>query len=176
MSRRVRVYPHNDLFNLASYQRETINKKVHEGNEYAINLGCQACLISLAFATEALVNFVGHMKIDNWQERAAFRSKLSQVCDAANIEFDLESEPLSVIWNLKELRDSMAHGQPEEFESDAETREEVRAAMQCAWDVGLNPVFVNDSYSVVKSFKSALLQGCNISLGQSLTSTIGPGM
>lgn len=61
----VRVYPHNDLLNLAFYQRETINTKVQSRIEDAISLDCPSCIISLAFATEAIANLAVHRKIPN---------------------------------------------------------------------------------------------------------------
>lgn len=69
MTHRVKVYPHNDLLNLAHFQRETIRRKLATEDHDGIKLDCLSCLISLAFSVEALVNFVGHKKVSKWRER-----------------------------------------------------------------------------------------------------------
>ncbi len=88
MSHRIRVYPHNDLFNLAYYQKQAINNKVEEGIEDALRLDCLSCIISLSFSVEALINFVGSKRVQNWQERQSYRNKVNQVCHAAQLQFD----------------------------------------------------------------------------------------
>ncbi len=72
---KIQVYPHNDLLNLAYFQRNSIKKKLEDPESEGIKLDCLACLISLAFSVEAIVNFVGHKKIDNWKEKDHFRQK-----------------------------------------------------------------------------------------------------
>ena len=83
MTHKIRVYPHNDLLNLAYYQRENINDKVAVDCQDGLALDCQACIISLAFSVEALINFVGHKKVENWNEFQRYPAKLRQVCAAA---------------------------------------------------------------------------------------------
>lgn len=173
MSHRVRVYPHNDLFNLAHYQKGVINNKVEQGVEDALSLDCLSCLISLAFTVEALVNFVGNKRVRDWQERKPYRKKISQVCQVARLNFDETVEPFSTLWTLKELRDVIAHGKPLEIRTIASTREELRAAMACPWDSNLNPDFINTAYDQVKAFERLLFVNCKIRIGQTLTSAVG---
>jgi hypothetical protein len=150
MSHRVRVYPHNDLLNLAHYQREIINSKESEGVGDALGLDCLSCLISLAFSVEALVNFIGQKKINGWQERKVYRNKINQVCEEASLVFNENEEPFKTIWQLKELRDSIAHGQPIELTTSVSSREELRRAMECPWDQHLSSEYINHAYNMIK--------------------------
>ena len=176
MSHRIRVYPHNDLLNLAHYQREVINNKESEGIEDALALDCLSCLISLAFSVEALVNFVGQKKIIDWQERQSYRNKINQVCEQASLVFDENEVPFKTLWQLKELRDSIAHGQPIEVTTSVNTREELRRAMECPWDQHLTSEYINHAYEAVKQFERQLFQNCQIAVGQTLTSAVGCGI
>ena len=175
MTHRVRVYPHNDLSNLAHYQRETINKKIAESNEDGIDLDCLSCLISLAFSVEALLNFVGYKKVKNWKERQPYRDKMVQVCKAVGLQFSQEVDPYKTLWELKELRDSIAHGQPIEVSAKVRNREELRKAMECPWDKNLNAEYINQTYKIVVQFEKDLLEKGKISLGETLTSAVSAG-
>lgn len=170
MTHNTRVYPHTRHLNLAHYQLETINNKVSINNEDALTLDCQACLTSLAFTVEALINFIGHKKVENWVERRPFPKKLRQVCAVANIDFNLGIEPLQRIDLIQEIRNLMAHGQPIESNEVIGSQEELRLALACPWDRYANPDFVNETYQAVKQFQVLLLSGCEISIGETLTS------
>jgi hypothetical protein len=169
---RVRVYPHNDLMNLAHYQRETIRNKLEAGKEDVLALDCLSCLISLAFSVEALVNFVGFKRVNGWRARKPYYEKISQVCSAAGVEFDKSVGMYGLLWELKKLRDSIAHSKPSEFSKDVNTREEVRAHMQCPWESCLTPEYVEEIYKTVKTFKRMLLKNCNIKVGETVTSAV----
>jgi hypothetical protein len=173
---KIRVYPHNDLLNLANYQRGMINNKIENGIQDAIKLDCMSCLISLAFAVEALVNFVGFKRVRNWRERRPYREKIGEICRIAGFEFDESQDPFSTIWALKIDRDLMAHGQPFEGSLSVSNREELRNAMECPWDQHLNPDYVNHAYNRVKEFERRIFEALNISIADSLTSSIGAGL
>jgi len=169
---KVRVYPHNDLLNLAHYQREVINGKVTAGIEDAIPLDCLSCIISMAFSVEAIVNFVGHQRVQGWRERRPYRDKVNEVCGIAGLVFDEATEPFSTVWQLKETRDMIAHGQPFEGNVNVRTREELHALMECPWDQHLTPQYINCAYRQVKEFKHQLFDGAGISLAHTLTSSV----
>ena len=172
---RVRVYPHNDLMNLAHYQRETIRDKLATGEEYALALDCLSCLVSLAFSVEALVNFVGSKRVKGWKERKSYYEKISEVCSAAGEEFDKSVGIYKSLWELKELRDSIAHGKPIELTTDSKTRDELRVKMQCPWDSHLIPDHVESAYEIVKNFERMLFKNCNITIGETVTSAVMTG-
>lgn len=176
MTHRVRVYPHNDLFNLAHYHREVVNTKALSGKQDDISLDCMSCLIALSFSTEALINFIGHKRVEDWEERQPYRNKINQVCGAAALDFNVEQEPFSTLCTLKELRDSIAHGQPIEVNTTARTRDELRTSMACPWDQHLNPEYVNHAYEQAKLFERALFANCRISVGETITSAVGVGV
>lgn len=112
MTHKVRVYPHNDLLNLASYHRSIINDKTDKGSQDALSLDCMSCLIALSFGVEAFINFIGYKKVPDWCERQSFKNKIAAIYKAINISFDEKNDPYLTVWKLKELRDCMAHGQP----------------------------------------------------------------
>lgn len=176
MTHRVKVYPHNDLFNLAHYHREVINQKVSAGEQDAISLDCMSCLIALAFSIEALINFVGSKRVEDWQERQPYRNKINQVCAAASLNFDTDQEPFSTLWALKELRDSIAHGQPIKVNTTARTRDELRTSMECPWYKNLSPEYVNHAYEQAKFFERTLFTNCEIKVEETITSAVGIGV
>ncbi|EKO3573764.1 hypothetical protein P0E94_003474 [Vibrio metschnikovii] len=175
MTHRVRVYPHNDLMNLAHYQRETIRAKVANEDRDGIKLDCLSCLISLAFSVEALVNFVGYKKVDKWKEFDRYINKITKVCAKAGVEFDKNVGMYAQLWQLKKLRDDVAHGKPIEINTEVNTREELRERMSCPWDVNLTPETVEAMFVVVKDFEKLLFNNCQINIGDTLTSAVRVG-
>ena len=171
---RIRVYPHNDLFNLANYQRGIINSKLAKDIEEDIVLDCLSCIISMAFCVEALVNFVGHRKIENWNERSPFRIKIDRVCNVCGLSFDQEQEPFATLWQLKQARDMIAHGQPYEANVEIHSNEELHEALEPGWNQHLTPEFINYAYERITEFKHDLLRGAHITIGSTLTSSTGP--
>lgn len=170
---KIHVYPHNDLLNLAYYQKSVIEKKLNEGIQDALSLDCMACLISVAFSVEALINFVGSWKVDNWNERWCYQIKVTRVCESVGLQFDRTQEPYARLWELKELRDQLAHSEPIETNATVRNCEELREVMQCPWDQILNPDYVFGSYDAVKEFRRLLFEHGNIALGQTVTSAFG---
>ncbi|SHG07896.1 hypothetical protein [Vibrio gazogenes] len=175
MTYRVKVYPHNDLLNLAHFQRETIRKKLADENLDGIKLDCLSCLVSLAFSVEALVNFVGYKKIPKWKEFDRYKNKITKVCAKAGVEFDKSVGLYEKLWQLKELRDHVAHGEPIEIETDVTTREELREQMSCPWDSCLTPEIVETMFRTVKEFEKLLFTNCHINVGETLTSAVRVG-
>lgn len=143
-----------------------------DGIKDAIGLDCMSCLISLAFTTEALVNFVGKKRVRHWKEKNYYMPKMDQVCAQAGLKFSKHTEPYKTLWELKELRDSMAHGKPEEFETEIKDRDDLRKAMECEWDKNLTPTYVNSAYDQVKEFERLLFVNCKISVGETITSIV----
>jgi len=173
MSHRVSVYPHNDLLNLSHYQTVKINEKVEAGDPNGVALDCMSALIAMAFAVEAVINLVGHKRVRGWKERKPYKEKAEAVCSVAGCSFDKAIEPYRTLWQMKELRDAMAHGKPQTFSASAKTREDLRKSMECSWDVYSTPEYVNHAWSQVKEFDHMLLKGSKLSVGETLTGAIG---
>lgn len=168
----VRHYPHNDLGNLAHYHLAIINRKAAQRDREGISLDCMSFLIALAFAVEALINFVGSKKVANWKEKAPYTVKVSKVLESAGIVPDEKIDPYVTLEILKKIRDQLAHGKPAEFNDPAQTRAELRDAMAAPWDEYLDPDFCSQAYDHVTKFKRHLLKSAGISLGASLTNAV----
>lgn len=175
MTHRVKVYPHNDLLNLAHFQRETIRRKLATEDHDGIKLDCLSCLISLAFSVEALVNFVGHKKVSKWREFDRYKNKMVKVCARAGVAFDENVGIYEKLWQLKLLRDDVAHGKPIEIETDVTSRNELREQMCCPWDANLTPETVEKMFEAVKEFEKLLFINCKINIGETLTSAVRIG-
>lgn len=173
MSHRVSVYPHNDLLNLAHYQTAKINEKVEAGDPSGIALECMSALIAMAFAVEAVINLVGNKRVRGWKEKKPYKEKAEAVCSVAGCSFDKAIEPYKTLWQLKELRDAMAHGKPQKFSAIAKTREDLRKSMECSWDAYSIPEYVNHAWFQVKEFEHMLFKGSKLSVGETLTGAIG---
>ena len=167
MATRARVYPHNDLSNLAHYQLQGIRAKVANGNDDGLALDCMACLISLAFSVEAFINFLGDHKLDKWNERSPFKNKIEAVCAGIGMKFDKQTEPFTSIWKLKETRDSIAHAKPKLVTGDEDPQE----LMAADWDKLLDHEFLEQAYTRVSEFEKTVLAGYQISIVDSLTSS-----
>ena len=67
----------------------------------------------------------------------------------------------------------MAHGRPMEFQSPAQSRGELRAAMAAPWDTHASPEFARQGMQKVQEFRDQLFDAANIRPGSALTSAIG---
>ncbi len=170
MTHIIRVYPHNDLLNLAFYNIEIIRTKVKNLNNESLSLDCMNCLISLAFSVEAIINFVGNMKITNWEEREKHHKKLKQVCEGVNIDFDENIEPFKTLKIIKDIRDNIAHGKPIERQVDIKTKQDLKDAMNQPWDDNCNPEFVENAFQHVNEFETLLLTNWDIDISSTVTS------
>ena len=169
MTHIIQVYPHNDLLNVAHYHLSIINEKVAHGNNDALSLDCISCLTSLAFGVEAFINFVGSKVVPKWKERQPFIDKLTSVYGQIGGSFDKNSDPYKTIWELKELRDDLAHGKPIEKEIDTTSKEDLWSEMKAPWDHRLNIDYANHSYEQVKIWQRELLDRSGISIDETIT-------
>lgn len=114
------IYVHNDLSNAARHFILQINDKLKREDLQGIAFEYMACMVMLAFAFEAKINFLGYKLIDSWKERQPFDDKVNNVFDHLRVNPDWEVRPYSSVKKLKEFRDSIAHGKPVEVEFDEE--------------------------------------------------------
>ena len=173
MTHKVRVYPHNDLLNLAHYHRSVINGKIENGEQDALSLDCMSCIIALSFGVEAFINFIGSNRVHDWRERQPFIDKIKEIYKAIGGSFNKTIDPYLTIWQLKELRDSMAHGQPVENDVSVSSREELWAEMRAPWGHCLNQEFINHAYAQVKIWQTELRKMWGTSIGSTITSARG---
>lgn len=170
MTHRVNIRPHNDLLNLAHYHYETINRKISDGVAEAVALDCMSCIVALAFSVEALVNFVGSVRVPAWKERRAFAEKLDKVTEAVGLPYDSTVEPYQTIAILKQIRDQIAHGQPIEKSVRVSSTATLKEAMEAPWDAFLTPAFCCRAYMRVNDFERLLLERSGIPIEQTITS------
>lgn len=156
MQYKVESYPHNDLMNLSFYNMQNIEKKLEMEDGDGIALDCLNCIISLAFASEAIINCIGERCIDKWLEKMPFYKKFNLVCGADN----KNNEPYTTIIKLKELRDNLAHPKPRRQVVIMEkySCSDVKKLMGQPWDDFCSPEFVRDAYEKVKIFECDLLE------------------
>ncbi|WP_316674895.1 hypothetical protein [uncultured Tolumonas sp.] len=106
------IYVHNDIANAAHHLSSRIESNKINGIEEGISLDIMSCLIMLAFEFEAKVNFIGHMKIKEWNERDNFHNKTKTIYKSLKLNLIKDSRPYKTILTLKDYRDSIAHGKP----------------------------------------------------------------
>lgn len=112
MAHQAEIYPHHDLFNLAYYHLQAIERKQREGSTEGIALDCMSCLLALGITVEALINFAGESLVLSWKERDKYHLKLEKVCEELGFNLDESREPFKALKELKEIRDKMAHAKP----------------------------------------------------------------
>ena len=112
------VYIHNNLANAAFHFKSVIEDRLKKDNRKGITFDCMACLVMCAFSFEAYINFLGSKLIEKWNERQKFETKIAQVLDRVKIKPDWHKRPYSAINRLKDFRDFVAHGKPDEEEYD----------------------------------------------------------
>jgi hypothetical protein len=112
------IYIHNDLAGAAFYFKETIGSKLAVNDRKGIAFDYMTCLLLLAFTFEAQINFLGLKLISDWKERQPFSDKVDAVLKHLGMTPDWTARPYKTIGRLKEFRDLLAHGKPDETEFD----------------------------------------------------------
>src|ERR1700686_2956722 len=112
------IYIHNTLQNTAWFLKEEIDNLIKEKGE-AIGLKIMACLVMLAFAFEARINFLGFKAYgEKWEERRPYLDKVKRIARKLGVKLSHESRPYLTIKELKQFRDTMAHGKPAEIRGE----------------------------------------------------------
>lgn len=172
MPHQIKVYPHNDLFNLAHYHREIIRKKVSAYDEDGLALDCMSFIIATAFGIEAFINYMGSQVVQDWKERQPFKSKLDQIYDALGGKFDKCVEPHNLVWEIKEIRDDIAHGKPYEDVVKIRSTDELWIEMSAPWDHRLESDYVELVYKQVDAWVKELLELAKIPFESTITSAM----
>jgi len=112
------IHIHNDISNTAHYLKTRIEEKEAAEDRQGIALDITACLVMLAFTFESRLNFIGEQKVADFKERRVFDKKVETVLKALGLEPDFSVRPYSSIKELKNFRDTIAHGKPDTIEVD----------------------------------------------------------
>jgi hypothetical protein len=167
---KIQVYPHNDIFNLAHYHLDIINKKVALRDENGLALDCMSFIVSIAFGIEAFINFIGFKVVYEWKERQPFKSKIENIYSSLGHSFKMEIEPYKSIWLIKEIRDSIAHGKPYEGIIQVRSTDELWLEMSEWWNHYLDSDFVNYTRKQVDVWINELLNLAGIKIEETITS------
>jgi hypothetical protein len=143
------------------------------------------CLTIIAFSFEAQMNFLGFKLIQKWEERKPYLYKFQRVAKRLNVTVDYNSRPHSTVKELKEFRDTLAHGKPEEIKGEKEetiTREELerRDLLKAEWQKSLTEEFLGLAYDDTESIWRQFLElSClsiidTITIGELTTEVIKP--
>ncbi len=112
------IFIHNDISNTANCLKKRIEEKDEAGDRQGIALDITACLVMLSFTFESRLKFVGEQRIAGWKERRGFDKKVETLLRALELEPDFRKRPYSSIKELKDFRDTIAHGKPDTIEVD----------------------------------------------------------
>jgi hypothetical protein len=112
------IFIHNDISNTANHLKKRIEEKDEVGDRQGIALDITACLVMLSFTLKSRLNFVGEQRIAGWKERRGFDKKVETLLRALELEPDFRKRPYSSIKELKDFRDTIAHGKPDTIEVD----------------------------------------------------------
>ncbi|WP_350298129.1 DNA-processing protein DprA [Pseudomonas putida] len=113
-----KIHIHNDISSTAHHLKARIEEMEVAGNRHGIALDITACLVMLAFTFESRMNFIGEQKISGFKERRWFAKKLEDVLKVLGISPDFSVRPYSSIKQLKDFRDTIAHGKPDSIDID----------------------------------------------------------
>ncbi|WP_112099805.1 hypothetical protein [Mesorhizobium hawassense] len=169
------VFIHNDLANAAFYFKQRISERLKNGDHEGVGLEMMACLTMIAFAVEAKFNFLGHRLVAKWDERAPYLDKVRRVTKHLGVAFDDKTRPYKSVRDLKDFRDTLAHGKPLELRTDKEivtTHEELekRGYLTADWQKRLTEQFVNDAFDDMEAIWRDLLARSNLAIFDTLTS------
>jgi hypothetical protein len=107
-------YIHNDIGNAAFYFKTRVEERIAKGDRDGIGFEIMAGLTLLAFEVEARFNFLGAKLIADWNERKPLMEKIKKVCAHLGGTPDFSARPYWSVTKLKDFRDTLAHGKPQE--------------------------------------------------------------
>jgi hypothetical protein len=181
------IYIHNDIGNAVFYFKNRVEQRLAKGEDEGVHLEIMAGLALLAFTVEARFNFLGHKLIKDWKEWRPFMKKVNAVFEHLGVVPDFKARPYLSIKQLKEFRDILAHGKPEDRGFDQEVvvnPEELLARLHplAEWETSIaDPRFFYEAYDDVQQIWTTLRAAAGLSehdtlsYGGSLTSFVEDG-
>ena len=177
-NRKQRIYIHNDLSNGAFYFKKRIESRLQENDKEGIVFDHMAFLVLSAFAFEARINFLGKKLIPDWKERSAFDAKVSTVLSAVGIIRKQDERPFSTLKTIKDFRDTLAHGKPDETTIHEEViieqhEADERVSLTADWRKYCTSEVVNTVHDDLDALWKMLLEKAEIEVFDTLTSSFG---
>lgn len=169
------IYIHNTLQNAAWFLKEEVEKLIKEKGD-GIGLKIMACLVIIAFAFEASINFLGFKACgEDWSENRPYLHKVKQIARKLGVPIDWESRPFSTIKELKQFRDTVAHGKPAEIRGEQNvtiTEDELnrRNILKADWEKLLSEEFLRRCYDDTEEIWKLLFDASGLKLIDTITS------
>jgi antitoxin component HigA of HigAB toxin-antitoxin module len=168
------IYIHNDIGNVAFYFKNRVDQRIANGDRDGVGLEIIAGLTFLAFEVEARFNFLGAKLITDWNERVPAMEKVEQIYSHLGVTPDFPVRPYSNIRKLKNFRDTLAHGKPEDryFDQEVEaTPEELEAMgiLHAEWEDYIDHGFFQEAYDDVEKIWKELLAKSGLTVFDTLT-------
>ncbi len=168
------VFVHNDIGNAAFYFKKRVDECIAKDDREGVGLEIIAGLTLLSFAVEAKFNFLGAKLITDWIERAPALEKVKKVCAQLGVAPNFSVRPFSSVIKLKDFRDTLAHGKPEEKVFDEElvaTAEELDAMriLHPDWEAYIDQDFFQEAYADIEQIWKELLAKSGLTVFDTLT-------
>jgi hypothetical protein len=168
------IYIHNDIGNATFYFKNRVDERIAKGERDGVGLEIIAGLTLLAFEVEAKFNFLGAKLIADWNERTPRIEKIKKVCAHLGFAPDFSVRPYSSVAKLKDFRDTLAHGKPEDKFLDEEvvaTAEELEAMgiLHADWETYIDYGFFQATYDDVEQIWKELLTKSGLTIFDTLT-------
>ncbi|WP_297754644.1 hypothetical protein [uncultured Shimia sp.] len=164
---------HNELGSIAHHLKSIVDGKLATGDREGLALEMTACLTFIAFEMEAKVNFIGWKVFgDAWEERSGIEKKINKLCSELKLSNDWKARPLATVRDLKELRDTLAHGKPEIVDENkvVDVEPEIWDALKGQWERVVTVEFVNQAYKDTHLFWQQMLSSAEIKEYETVTS------
>jgi len=180
LERSVKDYIHNDLTNAAHHLKKTIETRMAADDRDGIFLDMMAALTMIAFAVEANLNFVGAKVVQGWVERQSGEKKWAAVLGTLGIEADYAQRPFSTLEQLRQFRDTLAHGKPrvlDEKETAVGTYDELYSVNEIKsrspWEPYVTLESVQAGYDDMNAIWNLMLEKAGIELHDTLSGWSG---
>lgn len=171
MKYKISLNPHNALMDLSHYNINHVKHKVKSNINDGLEFDCLNCLITLAFAAESIINFIGNKAIDNWKEKTPYHKKIELIYNLGAHITNKDSEPNITLDKLKYLRDILAHSKPKakNVELNLGTPQEINSLLAHEWGDFTKPDYVIHAYEMVRLFESEQMEKHGIELWHAQT-------
>lgn len=173
------IYIHNDLSGAAHYFQSRIADRLSNNEDKkGISYEYISWMIMLAFGFEAKINFLGHKLLKKWRERDSYDDKIKMVCKHLGIEINRNEEPFCLIYDLKEFRDTIAHGKPIEEEFDkiieiAADQSDSIIDLRGTWETQCNPDKIKKIHEATETLWQEMLKRSQINIYETMTHGTG---
>jgi hypothetical protein len=134
-----------------------------------------AGLVMLAFAAEAKFNFLGWRLFgEKWNERQAAFKKVDEVLASLKIAADFTQRPFRTLNELRDFRDTMAHGKPVEVREEKEviiTAEELddMGFLRAEWENWVKLEYLQSARADLDDIWKMLLAAAKLEIFDTLT-------